>query len=150
MGLVISEDRLHCLSVRSQGAAVEVDDAEVAGGGPGAKPGAGGQYDKLLRLIDGEGPTLAELLDRPETLASMHWQVIGTVEDARAEITRWFEGGAIDGFVAVPGGAPSSLDLTLGELIPRLAETGHFRSAYSGDTLLHHLQEGLEEAEPAL
>lgn len=115
-----------------------------------AKPGAGGQYDKLLRLIDGEGPTLAELLDRPETLASMHWQVIGTVEDARAEITRWFEGGAIDGFVAVPGGAPSSLDLTLGELIPRLAETGHFRSAYSGDTLLHHLQEGLEEVEPAL
>lgn len=114
------------------------------------KPAAGGQYDKLLRLIDSEGPSLGELLDRPETLASMHWQVIGTVEDARAEITRWFEGGAIDGFVAVPGGSTRSLDLTLGELVPRFADTGLFRRAYTGDTLLHHLQEGLEEVEMAL
>jgi alkanesulfonate monooxygenase SsuD/methylene tetrahydromethanopterin reductase-like flavin-dependent oxidoreductase (luciferase family) len=67
--------------------------------------------------------------------------VIGTVEDAVSEIARWFEAGAVDGFVAVPGGAPASLDLTLGELIPRLAEAGLFRSAYAGTTFLEHLEQ---------
>lgn len=105
-----------------------------------------GQYAKLLDLIDSDGPTLGALLERPETLASFHWQVIGTVADAQAEITRWFEAGAIDGFMAVPGGSVRSLDLTLEELVPRLAEAGLFRSAYSADTLMGHLLEDLPDA----
>ena len=48
---------------------------------------------------------------------------------------------AIDGFIAVPGGAPESLRLTLEELVPHLATNGLFRSAYSGKTLLSHLEE---------
>ncbi len=95
----------------------------------------------LRRLIEDEQPTVAELLTRPEILTSVHWQVIGTVDDAVEEITRWFDAGAIDGFIAVPGGAPESLRLTLEELVPRLATNGLFRSAYSGKTLLSHLEE---------
>lgn len=95
----------------------------------------------LRQLIEVERPTVAELLTRPEILTSVHWQVIGTVDDAYAEITRWFEAGAIDGFIAVPGGSPEALRLTLEELIPRLAEAGLFRRAYSGRTLLEHLEE---------
>ncbi|MBB96666.1 MAG: LLM class flavin-dependent oxidoreductase [Rhodobacteraceae bacterium] len=100
-----------------------------------------GQYARLLQLIDSEAPTLAQLLDCPETLASFHWQVIGTVDDAVAEITDWFRAGAIDGFIAVPGGSWQSFELTLSELVPRLAEAGLFRQAYSADTLMGHLQE---------
>ena len=104
-----------------------------------------GQYAKLLAAIDTDGPTLGALIDRPETLASFHWQVIGTVDDAHAEITRWFQAGAIDGFIAVPGGSVRSLDLMLDDLIPRLAEDGLFRSAYSADTLMGHLQEDADD-----
>jgi len=99
------------------------------------------QAAALAAAIRRETPRVDDLLARPEVLASLHWQVIGTVEDATAEIARWFEAGAVDGFVAVPGGAPSSLDLTLGELIPRLAEAGLFRSTYSGTTFLEHLEQ---------
>jgi alkanesulfonate monooxygenase SsuD/methylene tetrahydromethanopterin reductase-like flavin-dependent oxidoreductase (luciferase family) len=71
----------------------------------------------------------------------VHWQVIGTVEDAAREIGQWFDAGAIDGFIAVPGGSRRSLDLTLDGLIQRLAEAGLFRSAYRGETFLAHLEE---------
>ncbi|MGA0541899.1 NtaA/DmoA family FMN-dependent monooxygenase [Neotabrizicola sp. VNH66] len=97
--------------------------------------------DTIRRIVEREAPQLGELLARPEILASIHWQIVGTVEDAAEEITRWFEAGAIDGFIAVPGGSVRSLELTLGELVPRLAEAGLFRKDYSGDTFLHHLTE---------
>lgn len=97
--------------------------------------------DRLRHIIDTESPTLAELLARPEILSSVHWQVIGTPEDAAAEITQWFNAGAIDGFLAVPGGARRSLQLTLDRLIPQLAEAGLFRQAYRGETFLDHLEQ---------
>ncbi len=100
-----------------------------------------GHVALLQRIIEAEHPTVTELLARPEILASIHWQIIGTVGDAVAEITRWFDAGAIDGFIAVPGGSVRSLDLTLNRLIPTLAEAGLFRTTYSGETLLHHLEE---------
>lgn len=106
-----------------------------------AAPRNRSHYELLRRAIEADGPTVDALLERPEVLASVHWQVIGTVDDAMAEIVRWFEAGAIDGFIAVPGGAPRSLDLTLEELLPRLAEAGLFRRSYSGDTLLEHLEQ---------
>lgn len=97
------------------------------------------QREALRRVIQDEGPTAEALLARPELLASVHWQVIGTVEDAVAEIAAWFRAGAIDGFIAVPGGSPRSLDLLLDALIPRLVQEGLFRAAYSADTLRGHL-----------
>jgi len=95
--------------------------------------------DILQRLIASETPTVGALLASPEVLASVHWQIIGTVEDAIGIIADWFEAGAIDGFVAVPGGSWACFDRVLGELIPRLAAAGLFRTAYTGDTLAHHL-----------
>ncbi|RWR15328.1 LLM class flavin-dependent oxidoreductase [Sinirhodobacter populi] len=102
--------------------------------------------ERLRRIVETEQPTVAELLARPEILSSVHWQVIGTVDDAFAEISNWFEAGAIDGFIAVPGGARSSLDLTLKALVPRLAEAGLFRKAYRSATFLGHLQDEDETA----
>lgn len=96
---------------------------------------------QALRGIIASEPRVDALLARPEVLASVHWQVIGTVEDALAAIRQWFAAGAIDGFIAVPGGSVRSLDLTLDELIPRLADEGLFRKDYSGATLLSHLEE---------
>ncbi|NIY94961.1 hypothetical protein HC022_01480 [Salipiger sp. HF18] len=45
-------------------------------------------------------------------------------------ITGWVLDGAIDGFVAVPGGSVRSLELTLGPFVPRLPEAGLVRSGY--------------------
>lgn len=95
----------------------------------------------LRRLILREEPTVADLLTRPEVIGSAHWQIMGTVDDAVAEIAKWQSAGAIDGFIAVPGGSVSSMRLVLDELVPRLAEMGLFRSDYSGKTFLDHLEE---------
>lgn len=105
----------------------------------GHQPRLPAHRDILRALIASETPTVGDLLARPEVLASVHWQIIGTVEDAVAIIADWFEAGAIDGFVAVPGGSWACFQRVLGELIPRLAEEGLFRRAYRGDTLAHHL-----------
>lgn len=97
----------------------------------------------LLRgIVETDQPSVAELLARPEILSSVHWQIIGTPEDAAAEIASWHDAGAIDGFIAVPGGAPTSLRLTLEELVPMLVESGRFRRDYQGGTLVSHLTEG--------
>ncbi|RDD68748.1 LLM class flavin-dependent oxidoreductase [Paracoccus versutus] len=97
--------------------------------------------EALRRIVRDQRPTPADLLARPEILASVHWQVIGTVEDAVREIAAWFRAGAIDGFIAVPGGSIRSLDLLLEALIPRLVQQGLFRPRYSADTLRGHLEE---------
>lgn len=97
--------------------------------------------DALRCVIRDLGPTVDELLARPEILASVHWQVIGTADDAVSEIVRWFGAGAVDGFIAVPGGSIRSLDLLLTAVIPALVKRGLFRKAYRAETLLGHLEE---------
>lgn len=96
--------------------------------------------DLLRRAILRDAPTLAELLLRPEVMGSGHWQVVGTVDDAVAEIVRWAQAGAMDGFIATPGGSVDSMHLALGDLVPRLAEKGLFRKAYTGSTFAEHLR----------
>ncbi|SMH46556.1 NtaA/DmoA family FMN-dependent monooxygenase [Azospirillum agricola] len=95
----------------------------------------------LRRLIEREGPALADLLQRPEVIGSAHWQVIGTVDDAVAAVRDWVEAGAIDGFIAVPGGSVGSMRLALEGLVPRLAEAGLFRRDYTATTFAGHLRE---------
>lgn len=97
-------------------------------------------YNLMRRLIDRENPTVAELLARPEVIASAHWLIVGTVDDAVREITAWRNAGAIDGFIAVPGGSFNSVRLTLEQLVPRLAEQGMFRREYTGATFAEHLR----------
>ncbi|MGE6630597.1 NtaA/DmoA family FMN-dependent monooxygenase [Bacillus sp. NPDC077027] len=94
--------------------------------------------DLLRRLIVQHQPTVRELLSRPEVIGSAHWVVVGTVEDAQREITTWFEAGALDGFIALPGSV-QSLELFFDELVPMLAQHGLFRSEYTGFTLREHM-----------
>lgn len=104
-----------------------------------AQPRSRTHAELLLRLIARDRPTVAALLACPEVAGSGHWQVIGTPEDAVAEITAWHAAGAIDGFIALPGGAPAVRQAVLREVVPALAEAGLFRRAYAGRTLRDHL-----------
>lgn len=93
--------------------------------------GEPGEYIRDIHdMIARTQPTVEALLESPQALRSVHWQIIGTVEDARQQILEWFDNGAVDGFIAVPGGTKHSLDLTLNELVPGLAAAGAFRSGY--------------------
>ncbi len=92
-------------------------------------------------MLQREELSLDELLRRPEVISAAHWQVIGTVDDAAKDIRKWFEAGAIDGFITAPGGSTGSMRLALDELMPRLSEEGLLRSEYSGDTFFGHLTE---------
>lgn len=104
-------------------------------------PRCASQCEALRRIVREHRPTPDALLARSELLASVHWQVVGTAEDAVAEIADWFRAGAIDGFIAVPGGSRRSLDLLLQAVIPRLVQQGLFRARYAAETLRGHLQE---------
>ncbi|OZI12066.1 LLM class flavin-dependent oxidoreductase [Bacillaceae bacterium SAS-127] len=95
--------------------------------------------DLLRRFITREEPTVEELLSRPEVVGSAHWVAVGTVEDVVNDIIEWFEAGALDGFIALPGGSVQSMELFFDELMPLLVEKGLFRSEYTGATLREHL-----------
>ncbi|MCU1734626.1 NtaA/DmoA family FMN-dependent monooxygenase [Pseudomonas sp. 20P_3.2_Bac4] len=95
----------------------------------------------LRRLIERESLTVDQLLLRPEVISAAHWQVIGTVDDAVEQIADWAEAGAMDGFIAAPGGSVESVHLFLDEVVPRLVEAGLFRERYSGSTFIEHLSE---------
>lgn len=95
----------------------------------------------LYRAIQRSEPTVNELLQFPEVIGSAHWQVVGTVNDAFTAIRDWFEAGAIDGFIAVPGGSVSSMRIVMEKLVPQLADAGLFRRAYSAETFIGHLKE---------
>ncbi len=97
-------------------------------------------HTELLRqMITRNSPTVEELLWRPEVIGSAHWQIIGTVEDAFSTIAEWTQAGAIDGFIAVPGGSVSSMNLFFDRLVPMLVEGGLLREDYTGSTFAAHL-----------
>lgn len=96
----------------------------------------------LRRYIAANEPRLQELLARPEVVGSAHWVSVGTVDDVLADIIHWFESGAIDGFIALPGGSVSSMHLFFEKLIPKLIAHGLFRSGYESRTLRGHLGSG--------
>ncbi|WP_072740116.1 NtaA/DmoA family FMN-dependent monooxygenase [Rhodococcus triatomae] len=96
--------------------------------------------DLFRRFILRERPTVAQLLERPEVVASAHWVVVGTPDDAVREIVDRVAHG-LDGFIALPGGSWESIDLFFDQVIPRLVDLGLFRSEYAGRTLREHLAE---------
>lgn len=106
------------------------------------KPRSRTHSELLFRAIERDEPTVNELLSRPEVIGSAHWQIVGTSEDAFETVRAWHEAGAMDGFIAVPGGSVSSMRLVMDALVPQLAEAGMFRKAYSADTFYGHLKEG--------
>jgi len=85
----------------------------------------------LRRRVARERPTLSALLELPEVVASAHWQVVGTPDDAVREILAWRTAGAIDGFIALPGGSLSSLDLLLDQVVPALRAAGALFPAHA-------------------
>ena len=95
--------------------------------------------DLLRRLIERDSPTPAELLTRPEVVGSAHWQVIGTVSDAVDEIKAWAAAGAMDGFIALPGGSVDCMRSVMDDLVPTLTDEGLFRRDYDGATFIGHL-----------
>ncbi|WEX08019.1 NtaA/DmoA family FMN-dependent monooxygenase [Chelativorans sp. AA-79] len=95
--------------------------------------------DLLHRFIGENEPTVEELLTRPEVVGSAHWVSVGTVDDVIREIVTWHEAGALDGFIALPGGSWGSMRLFFDELMPRLSEMGLFRKEYEGSSLGAHL-----------
>ncbi|MGV8260801.1 hypothetical protein ACV33K_30635, partial [Pseudomonas aeruginosa] len=94
---------------------------------PGLATGSRTHTDLLRRLIERETLRLDQLLLRPEVVSAAHWQVIGTVDDAVEQIVDWAAAGAMDGFIAAPGGSVGSLRLFLEQVVPRLVEKGLFR-----------------------
>ncbi|EJR03829.1 hypothetical protein II3_00692 [Bacillus cereus MC67] len=98
-------------------------------------------HAELLRnfIIKNE-PTVEQILERPEVVGSAHWVAIGTPQDVFKRIMERFEAGALDGFIAIPGGPPKSLDLFFSEVIPLFVKAGVFREEYTGSTLREHLE----------
>ncbi|WP_340012919.1 NtaA/DmoA family FMN-dependent monooxygenase [Paenibacillus sp. FSL K6-1318] len=97
-------------------------------------------HAELLRsFITKYQPTVEEILDRPEVVGSAHWVSVGTVETVMNDIIERLEAGAIDGFMALPGGSEKSMEIFFEQLIPKLVERGMFRSEYEGATLRDHL-----------
>ncbi|PEO76930.1 NtaA/DmoA family FMN-dependent monooxygenase [Bacillus toyonensis] len=101
-------------------------------------------HAELLRnfIIKNE-PTVEQILERPEVVGSAHWVAIGTPQDVFQQIMERFEAGALDGFIAIPGGPQKSLDLFFSEVIPLFVKAGIFREEYTGSTLREHLEETL-------
>ncbi|HDR4419341.1 TPA: NtaA/DmoA family FMN-dependent monooxygenase [Bacillus cereus] len=97
-------------------------------------------HAELLRnyIIKNE-PTLEQILERPEVVGSAHWVAVGTAQDVAKQIMDRFEAGALDGFIAIPGGPPKSLDLFFSKVIPLFVKAGVFRGEYTGSTLREHL-----------
>ncbi|MCW3790275.1 NtaA/DmoA family FMN-dependent monooxygenase [Paenibacillus sp. LS1] len=93
----------------------------------------------LRRFITKYQPTVKEILDRPEVVGSAHWVSVGTVETVMNDIIERVEAGAIDGFIALPGGSEKSMTIFFEQLIPKLVARGMFRSEYEGTTLRDHL-----------
>lgn len=93
----------------------------------------------VRRYIMENKPTVEELLARPEVIGSAHLVAIGTPQDIVQQIVTFYDKGAFDGFIAVPGGPAKSLDLFFNEVIPMLVERGLFRADYEGSTLRSHL-----------
>ncbi|OLF53444.1 NtaA/DmoA family FMN-dependent monooxygenase [Pseudomonas chlororaphis] len=108
---------------------------------PADNPASRTHSNLLRRLIERESLYLEQLLLRPEVISAAHWQVVGTVDDAVEQILDWADAGAIDGFIAAPGGSFGSLQLFLEQVVPRLVEAGVFRERYRGSTFAEHLED---------
>lgn len=74
-------------------------------------------------------------------------QFVGTAAHVAAEIDRYVQSDACDGFILVPHLTPHGLDEFVDTVVPLLQERGVFRTEYRGATLRENL--GLSEVSPA-
>ncbi|NKY85333.1 NtaA/DmoA family FMN-dependent monooxygenase [Nocardia veterana] len=66
-------------------------------------------------------------------------QFVGTPAQVAAEIDRYVQSDAADGFVLVPHLTPHGLDEFVDKVVPELQDLGSFRTEYTGVTLREHL-----------
>ena len=66
-------------------------------------------------------------------------QFVGTAGEVAAEIDRYVQSDACDGFIFVPHLTPHGLDGFVDKVVPLLQERGTYRSEYTGPTLRDHL-----------
>ncbi|WP_395704398.1 NtaA/DmoA family FMN-dependent monooxygenase [Rhodococcus ruber] len=66
-------------------------------------------------------------------------QFVGTPDHVAAEIDRYVQTDASDGFILVPHLTPGGLDEFVDKVVPLLQERGSFRTEYEGTTLRSHL-----------
>ncbi len=67
-------------------------------------------------------------------------QFVGTAAHIAAEIDRYVQADACDGFILVPHLTPHGLDDFVDQVVPLLQECRAFRTEYSGHTLREHLE----------
>ncbi|MGU3437898.1 NtaA/DmoA family FMN-dependent monooxygenase [Actinomycetes bacterium M1A6_2h] len=66
-------------------------------------------------------------------------QFVGTASQVAADIDRYVQEDACDGFILVPHITPAGLDEFVDSVVPELQERGSFRTEYTGNTLREHL-----------
>ncbi|WP_040792520.1 NtaA/DmoA family FMN-dependent monooxygenase [Nocardia paucivorans] len=66
-------------------------------------------------------------------------QFVGTPAQVAAEIDRYIQEDAADGFILVPHLTPTGLDEFVDLVVPELQDRGSFRTEYTGTTLREHL-----------
>ncbi|WP_459545954.1 NtaA/DmoA family FMN-dependent monooxygenase [Nocardia sp. X0981] len=66
-------------------------------------------------------------------------QFVGTPGQVAADIDRYVQQDAADGFILVPHLTPGGIDEFVDKVVPELQERGSFRTEYTGTTLRDHL-----------
>jgi FMN-dependent oxidoreductase (nitrilotriacetate monooxygenase family) len=94
---------------------------------------------RYRQRAEAEGLSIRELI----IAVSSREQFVGTAGHVAANIDRYIQADACDGFILVPHLTPHGLDDFVDNVVPLLQERGAFRTEYSGTTLREHL--GLAE-----
>jgi FMN-dependent oxidoreductase (nitrilotriacetate monooxygenase family) len=94
------------------------------------------QASRITQLAQEKGLTLRQTVEASSLIRKSPF--VGTAETVAGEITRWFEGRALDG-INLMLGHPDQFERFIREVVPILQERGIYRTDYEDDTLRGHL-----------